>query len=355
MRPDLRPWIAWFCALLITTSVAGIANWRPNDVPSQRFVAPGWQPDRLLDESYYRSLDEWISDRAATRGAGLWTRYQLDYKLLGDSTTPLLAIGDDGWVFHRIETDHDCEVLGAIERPPVSTQRDHGLTFLVPFSKAYWLSDLLEPHDRPEACVFDAWDRLRAKFASDPSWFDANAILEEDPAGLFYKKDHHWNGAGRLAIAEGLVERLAPGIWDDDAVVAVEETLTETNTRFLGIATTATLPAWEVQRDVEFEIVEDQYGLGILALQHSTASGDDVIPGTTYLFGDSQLGYVVPLIEQYFEALVFVAWFRAAVGGLESLPAPDHVVAESIDATATSNFGLPAFLQVTERLPDRPD
>lgn len=65
-------------------------------------------------------------------------------------------------------------------------------------------------------------------------------------------------------------------------------------------------------------------------------TGADVIPGTTYIFGDSQMASVVPYIDQYFEELVFVGWLRTQLGPLphDRLPAPDRVFIEALDQWA---------------------
>jgi hypothetical protein len=352
MKPDLRLWSIWIFGLLMIPALAGLAGWRPNEIPETPSPSPGWAPSRFLDQDYYRELDTWIEERSATRGAGLWTRFEIDYELFGDSTTPLVAIGDDGWLFSRSWLDVPCESLDAIRRPDVPPVSDGVFTYLVPLAKAYWLSDLLAPHDRPNGCTAAARENLRVRLGDDPDWFDVNAAIDDDPAGSFYRRDPHWNSRGRVRVAEALVERFAPGLWDPDAVVAGEESVIPGMDRFLGLGARRTFADFTIERDVSFEVEQQSFGLGLLIWQRSTAKGD-VIPGTTYIFGDSQMASVVPYIDQYFEELVFVGWLRSSLGPLplDDLPSPDRLVVEALDQWADRTFLDPVIAQVAERLP----
>ena len=188
--------------------------------------------------------------------------------------------------------------------------------------------------------------------AADPTALDINRAIEDDPMGRFYERDPHWSAAGRVAVAELIVEHFAPGLWEANAVRTAEERLLQGMDRFLGVNDISVLPDLVVERDVVLEHVAPQaYGLGLLIFQQSRAEGDAVIPGTTYIFGDSQMASVIPYVDQYFEELIFVGWLRAALGPLPpTLPAPDRVFVEALDQWAIDSFESPVLASVIDRL-----
>ncbi|GJM36760.1 MAG: hypothetical protein DHS20C19_01270 [Acidimicrobiales bacterium] len=353
-RPDHRLWAVWLLGLLLVPLGLTLARVEPNALPGTTTDAPEWDAGRLLDDAYYRSIDDWIRDESNARGAGLWTRHLIDYRLFGDASSPLVAIGDNGWAFSRSWIDVPCADIDAIAAPSGSPF----ITWTVPIAKSHWLDHLLEPHDRGDACTESARKDLRERMTDDPRGLDVNQAFDDDAAGRFYRRDPHWNGAGRIAVAELIVERFAPGLWDPGAIVATEESLLQGMDRFLGVNDRSTVADVDVDRGITVEHVSDPVdGLGILIWQHSRAHADDVVPGTTYMFGDSQMASVVPEIEQYFEELIFVGWLRAALGPLpyDQLPAPDRVFVEALDQSAAQSFQQPVLAEVIARLPAADD
>ncbi len=353
MSTPHRRWGLWVLVLLLVPGAMWASGVRPNELPGNATTSPSWDPGRLLDDDYYREIDTWLADRTPSQDAGLWARYQLDYRLLGDASNQAVAVGDDGWLFSRSFTDVSCETLDAIVAPRVPDGAENAFTYLVPLTKAYWLDDLLEPHDRPPACSNAARERLRATLRDDPQGFDVNAAIDDDPLGAFYPRDPHWGPQGRVRVAEALIERFSPGLWEPDAVVSQPEEVVQGMTRFLGSNDIDTIMGTAIERDVELTIEKQTFGLGLLIWQRSTVADGAVIPGTTYMFGDSQGASIVPYIDQYFEELIFVGWLRAQVAPLpmDNLPAPDRVIVEAIDQWADEVFTTPAIKDVTDRLP----
>lgn len=353
MRTRHGIWGIWLFLLLAVPATMWAAGWRPNQLPGTDTTSPEVDVGRLLDEDYYREIDDWLAVGSPARDVGLWARYQVDYRLLGDSTSGLVAVGADGWLFSRSFVDVSCDTIDAIRAPVVPEDRDDQVTYLVPFAKVYWLEHLLEPHDRPPACSRQARDDLRARLTADPRGFDINTAFDDDPMAAFYPRDPHWGPIGRVRAAEALVERLAPGLWDPSAVFVEQETTTQGMTRFLGSNDTETREGRYVDRGAELVVEDQAFGLGLLVWQRSTSSGVPVIPGTTYMFGDSQGASLVPYLEQYFEELVFIGWLRTGLGPLplDSLPPPDRLIVEAIDQWADTNFTNPAIAEVAARLP----
>lgn len=356
MWPDHRLWGLWLFGLLLVPLGLLITDVRPNEIPGVNAEGPGLKTDRLLDDAYYREVDAWIDDRSPTNGIGLWTRYQVDYALLGDSTANRVAVGDDGWAFSRSWVDLPCEDLASTNGPVLDQPTPAGLTWMVPFGKAFWLDDRLEPHDRAEVCVNAERTALRDRMVADPAGIDINLAFDADPEAYFYKRDPHWNGAGRVVVAEALVDEFAPGLWDDSAVSETSETVIMGMDRFLGINDLSTVANYKIDRGLDVTYVGDQtYGLGLLIFQHSRVNGAS-IPGMTYIFGDSQMASVIPYIEQYFEELIYVGGLRAELGPLplDRLPAPDRLIVEALDQWALKSFNNATMLAVAALLPDAP-
>jgi len=352
MRPDLRLWSLWLFALLLIPIGMSAADIRPNAVESGALVlGPEFEPDRLLDDDYYREIDFFLEERTASRGIGLWTRAAIDYQLFNDSPSREVAVGEGDWLFGRGWIDNPCDKIDLALRPAIPAGQEDAVTFLIPLPKIHWLADLVEPHDRPPACAPDARERLLERIAADPSGV-ALPTIGADPEGSFYEQDSHWSPLGRLRAAEALIDHIAPGLWEAEAVIPAPVLELNTLRRFLGYRDDRSVDGFVVDRGVDFDIAEQTTGLGLLIWQRSRVSGGPVIPGTTYMFGDSQLAFMVPDIEQYFEELIFIGWLRTGFPlDLDSLPQPDRVIVEAVEAAVPRAFATPMLLDVMERLP----
>ena len=92
MSTPHRRWGLWVLVLLLVPGAMWASGVRPNELPGNATTSPSWDPGRLLDDDYYREIDTWLADRTPSQDAGLWARYQLDYRLLGDASNQAVAL-----------------------------------------------------------------------------------------------------------------------------------------------------------------------------------------------------------------------------------------------------------------------
>lgn len=355
-RPDHRLWALWLFGLLLVPAAVMISGWRPNDVPELTVPPePGWAPDRFLDDAYYDEVDEWLAERNGTEGLGTYARWLVDYRVFGDSTNPEIAIGDDGMLFARRYIDNSCEVLRAAAGPAVPAAVSDLVHYTITLGKEYWFTDALAPHDRPDECAQQARAAIVERESSDPAALPVNQAIAADPERFFLPEDSHWSPEGRLRVAEVIIEELAPGLWEPEAVRAATVPRLHVYTNFLGVRGDETMAGHEIDRGLDHETVQELEALGLLIYQQSRTSGGQVIPGVTYLFGDSQLAYVVPYFDQYFEELVYVGRLRRELGpvNLDPLPPPDRIVVQSVELWVDAEIrDNPALLAAIDRLAD---
>ncbi|MEZ5243750.1 MAG: hypothetical protein R2707_01535 [Acidimicrobiales bacterium] len=353
MRTDDRPlWALWLFGLLVAALVAQATAFRPNDVDTGLVVeSPGFEPARLLDAEYYHEVDGWIESSFALRGVGLRARAAVDYELLGDSTDPEhVVVGNDGWLFYAEYLNPDCDELRATTPPNLDTGGENAFFVVTPPKAAYHADQLPEPE---ESCVAEARTVQRASFAPQTIDLDTGLrTLADAGTDVFLRDDTHWSMEARVSVARTIVESLSEGLWRDDLAVGPVQRPSAL-LRLLGIRRTE---SFEGPVSVSTATVtEDRiFSAGdLLVLQASEADEDDVVPGVTYLVGDSQMSYVIPLLAPYFEDLRFVNWLMIEGFGYlaRDWPDPDRIIVQTIEHEAASRMANTDLASYLERLP----
>lgn len=349
---DRRWWGVWLFAVLAAAVVAQVVGFRPNDIESGAAVGtPTFAPSRLFDEEYFAEIDAWIDAEFALRGAGLRARAAVDYELLGDSTNPeSVTVGDDDWLFFTEYLHPDCGVLDDVQLP--EGVRGSDAYFVVTSPKAAYHPDRLADPEAP--CVATARADRDARLAASSVDLDTELRdLADEGLDVFLRDDTHWSMEARLRVAGTIVDSVAPGLWDDDAIVTGEVERLADLARLIGILRDA--PALGPVTTLEVEVLDSRrvsLNGELLVLQVSRSDLEGAIPGVTYLVGDSQMSYVVPLIAPYFEELRFANWFLVEGFGFAATdwPEPDRLVVQTIELEAAERFASADLASFLERL-----
>jgi acetyltransferase AlgX (SGNH hydrolase-like protein) len=357
MKDDMRWWGLWLIMALLSVGAARVSGVSYNRVQNNAEVSvPAFEPGRILDQSFYREVDRYLEDTLSIRGLGLRAKMAVDWELFGDSTSTQVVAGADGWLYLEEYLDPDCADIRAAAGYASLAEDTDEFAVLIARPKAAFHPEPLSSFGAADACVAGA-RREVDRVLGDRSVDVDTALAEMAAAGAdtFLRDDTHWSTAARLVIAEAIVERFSPGLWDDDAVAEAQVPRLAVLRRFIGQQVGGDMPGHVVERQVEFDeqVLGELFAEPLLLEQTSRSLEPDVIPGVTYIVGDSQMAFVVPLIDSYFEELYFVNWLTIELGAddLGALPDPDRVLVETIESAARTRLADPVLPAILERLP----
>jgi hypothetical protein len=215
---------------------AGLASLRPDDPPhallaaQNRTPAPLPAPTRVLDDAraWTRDFEAWFDDRLTLRDPLVRVRHELDLRVLSISPSPMLVLGEAGWMyfagedsiagfrgtqpFSRAELDAWVDSLSARDR----WCRERGLRFV--FAIAPNKEEVYPEHfparftqvgptrldqlsaelaRRTEVTFVDLREALRAESAHD---------AEDDH--VYFRLGTHWTARGAWAAARALFAAL---------------------------------------------------------------------------------------------------------------------------------------------------
>jgi hypothetical protein len=148
---------------------------------------------------------------------------------------------------------------------------------------------------------------------------------------IYFRLDTHWTNEGASIMAEAIVNRIAPGAWDDDAVRVVDTVDHEGDlTVLLGLPDTeptdeleSLLPATDLRREIRtLQTAAGTKNEKAVAVDF-TVDGEPPVPGRTLVMHDSYGWALTPMLAGYFESIVFIA---------ESNPSAGHIAMDLAQA-----------------------
>lgn len=317
---------AIFVLALAIPGVAELAGLRPLDVRAEPTASmPGLSLTSLLEPRTYAAVDAALARNLPGRDQAIRAYALLRYRLLHGSTSPMVVIGRDRWLFFRDEIKPYCpltadEVLDEVDRMMAATD-DAGVSFrftVAPDKVAIYPDQLVATPGTPERCT----DRQRAALRTGMAariestvdlWAPilAHARTATDP--IYFEEGTHWTPTGGLDAARSLVKSLDARVWSDDEI-AVDGTVMVSMdlARVLGdprqvptpnyvIRPTMTVTRTTIPTTVHLRREPD--------LEVYTSDGPGaVVPGTTLFIGDSffDRGNARPLLVPWFEKTIWV-------------------------------------------------
>lgn len=344
-----------FLLALVVPGLLMIVGVRPENV-ERRTLAPEPQIrlDRLLDVSMYQEIDAYVTDSLPVRTSAVRARAEFAYAVLRSSTSSQVILGRDDWMFFRTELRPQCAMdvatmLGRIDAAADAMARSSiRLHILIVPDKHAIHPEMLDPATvDPQACTDVQREAMRAGIRARPeTMVDGWAALEAglgsdaDP-GLFWHQDSHWTPLGASLVVDDLLSSLQPGIVGPTDVVVRGTTRRQAElARLLGLDRTEVAPDVVVRRDVDStraEIGIDAIVPGAKGLPDWRSTGSAArIPGTTILIHDSFMQLAAPLVNPYFERLVWVPYdlFVAHPEIAEVLPEADRVIVARVEREA---------------------
>jgi hypothetical protein len=172
---------------------------------------------------------------------------------------------------------------------------------------------------------------------------------------LYWLRNSHWEPFGAATAIRPLIEAVAPGVWDADAVV-LEGIVTDQGdlARLAGIPQPEHAPRVRVRRalTIERRILATSDLPGRETTWYIARGTDPVVPGRTLIVYDSFFGVVSDLIVPWFQETV---WLH--VGDLSSRPAIvnelpdfDRIIVERVERIAYQWPIVPVLRPLVERI-----
>jgi hypothetical protein len=183
----------------------------------------------LLNNEYYRSLDQYFNDRFSMRGPLTVTKSWLDFKVFGMTDDKTVHVGTDGWLYSR-KSIEDFRKEGCGEENEVGwlVLQLHALEkiikasgsrffFIVAPNKPTIYPEFVGPIPESNGCRYSQYDLFMEDITAHPLQgfvrLDESLRNAKTPHSLLYDKTStHWNGLGAKVAAETLNARIG----DDD-------------------------------------------------------------------------------------------------------------------------------------------
>lgn len=323
---------------------------------------PRFETTELLEPEVISRLTRYLLDHLRLRDRIVRARAMWTLHVFGDSPSPDVHLGEAGWLFYDHSFSRACSGL---DDPTSVAQRiarasriiaESGrvvIVMIVPDKPAIYperlgaarvhakcatrkrgeLRAALEAH-RPRGYV-DLWEALGT--ARDTP----NAPL------LYIPTDSHWTDLAAGIMTESILERAAPGLWNDADFVAAGKSLHVGDlTRMMGLRDPVAIARYKVVRkNLEVTRAPDSEGLlpGTRIFHVETRDVDQpsspIRARRIFLLHDSFMYNAIPMLAPYFRTITFTHWQTASrPGALAREIARSQIVVFEVTERGTYNW-----------------
>ncbi len=274
----------------------------------------------ILDRELTPQIDQYLEDSLIIAPTAVAAEAWTDVAL-GDNPNDEVTIGTNGWLYYTFSLTRPClsptdvaaltDVIERASRVVEATGRE--LIVAIAPDKATIIPDYLPDDSNCVNEVADTLSALDGPHALLTVW-DEMRTARANERPIYFRLDTHWTNEGAGVMAEAIVDRLAPGGWNDDAI---RETTTVDHEGDLTVL--LGLPA--VEDTTELEVVLPGIEQASQNRSLITARGteydkavavDFVAPGSvidsqTLVMHDSYGWALTPMLAPYFGNASFIA------------------------------------------------
>lgn len=302
------------------------------DENREAVAAPSFTAKATLDDDTWSQLGDFLTDRLPMRDRAIDLNAELRGRInVAEAAADGVPRGADGWLYH------DATLLDQCEGPPptafleagdelsaVAERVDAAFLFVaIPDKVVVYPEHQVAPGLTGPLGLADttelpgceaAWVDALGAAAPLRDWlWDLRPDLldRRDDEALYYRQDTHWSDAGAAPYVEGLLDRIAPGLFErSDLRPTGQEVSRSDLARLKGQSFDDPLPQLEVVRPgvtvVESVLPDDDKAAAQVARSRATTTGAPLVKGTTVILGDSFTRVSIRLLAPYFEELVFL-------------------------------------------------
>lgn len=298
----------------------------------------------ILDRELTPQLDAYLEDSLIIAPGAVAAEALTDVAI-GDNPNEDVTIGTNGWLYYTFSLSRPClfsedvdafvDAIARAERAVAATGRK--LVVAVAPDKATIVPEFLP--ERLDTCVNKNATLLNALDGPDELvtvWDEMRAARAHERP-IYFRLDTHWTNDGAAVMAEALVEHLAPGSWDADAIHKTGEVDHEGDlTVLLGLPATeptdelaTELPGTTLSRETRPLLTAS--GAEYDAAVAVDITGAPVVRGHTLVMHDSYGWALTPMLASYFENASFINESDPAAGHMQDdLESADRIVFEIV-------------------------
>lgn len=324
----------------------------------------------LLATDFYQGMSSHIVDTHPWRKDAVAAAAWLNLELFGDSPSPRVHVGREGWLFFDDALRMPCGnkaplpqllmQLGRLSAVLEESGRDFG--FLITPNKSSIYPEFMSPRVRRlEACSARKRTSLRSHLAEAglPGYVDLFAKLDFVKADglLYFPNDSHLNSFGSVAQTRAIIRLLRPELWQPEDLLAPKKRAHIGDlTRLMGLPSGVATERYVLKRrDVQLvrQIETDLGGPPPLRRYVSTGTSSDLIASPTLFLHDSQLNLSMPMLRQFFADVSFIHWNQFDPEVVSQLMAESSLVMLQVVERGFYNrmayqIGAPGFLEELE-------
>lgn len=314
-----------FGALLVGPWLAGALGVRASESTENRplLSAPGFELGRLLDTEQFSDLEAFLTDHLPLRQESAAMVNAAMYAATGESPVENAFVDRRGtWTLSDDYLDpcvgefRPADLAATVADWERASRDTTDVIVIVAPDKSAAIDDHPGYRNRiADSCRINRELQLLDSFASTDDLVDLWTPLRErvrsgERDAVYFTNDSHWTFDGATTLSTTLVDQLAPGLYDPDAVVPVEQvTLIGDVTRRLGWERVESVNRLRSNRPgvtTELTVERTNWPQGVRI--YTSVGGDGLITGKTVIVHDSMMNYAEAVLAPYFEHIEFVHW-----------------------------------------------
>lgn len=341
--------VGFFVALILTPWALGALGLRASAERENRPLLdwPELSAGDALDSGQFSDIEAFVTDHLPLRQESAAAVNRAIHAATGESPVENAFVDSSGvWNLSEDFLDACIGVFRAPELSEIITAWEtasNGTTDIIVTvapDKSSVLKDDFGARNRiADNCQVQRERLLRDAFVGGDDlvdlWSPLRARADAGEEGLFFTNDSHWTSSGSISMADALIEKFSPGLFDPAEIRRSDEaTVTGDVTRRLGWEKDETIDRLISTRDgvsTDLQITPSTSGQGIRTYTSTASRPGQLIAGTTVIVHDSMGNYAEGMLAPHFERVEFINWNDLAVGEfLPLVPSADRIVFETV-------------------------
>lgn len=326
--------------------------------------------DNLIDDSFYKELDNFLVDQVAFRGLLIQSYKFAEIKLLKESRIGSVDIGKSDWMYLREsywnpKTQTEDEAYQAIQllEDFLARTRQYNADFRLvvapdkhtiypEYLSSKGVNDIKKTARARE--VFHSWFYQTDDERIINLWQKLSDYKSENEDLVYIPGDTHHTYTGAMIMAREIIDSIQPDLWQENAVQQVGQIPSYDLNSMLGLKDIKLnerfiLDVMEVQRpDVknvscivqgrQYQCTNDLFTRSPSIQSISASSSQSLIRGKTLIIHDSFVkGFLRPSLAQFFENVSFVHHNDLTSESFhQALQDYDYVILETVERSAFS-------------------